>query len=302
MRFSAFTTLALVFLGAMVAAQEFDEFGGSDETASTPRRRISVTEFLLGSVAAKATPAPEFDPATVSGLTTIAGIRFSGSGCPARTVIPGLSPDFKVITLKFTRFDLKLDQYKRVRRARKTCNIRLAVRTPTGYSFSFLSTAVDGDLFLSDANIAASFTTVSYLTSIPQSRSVAVQALDLSTLTPINVGDTFYGLSENPPVPAAILYVNQNDLVSGEEPLEPSADPVPTKFTNPWWSQCPPNHGNFALGTRFERSVVAFDLGVQLERLRLTSVGYVSANSLSGRFEHGTLLDWQQCATLWNSI
>lgn len=289
MRFSAFTTAALLALGAAVSAQEFDNSGEAPV-------RLTVTQVLKNEASAKALTPPPFDGNFgASTFVTIAGVRYSGSGCPSRTVIPGIDSTFTIVTLKFYRYDLKLDQYSRALRARKTCNIRILFRSPTGYQFSAVSYAISGSLFLSSAQVGASVNSVIYLGNNARARSPAA----LNYFGPYGIP----GTPAAPPVPGtpdvALPILTDNQATDGDT-ITPG-NPVVAVFINPWWSVCPPNHGPVPLGSRFEKTTVALDTSITLTRFTRNDRAYIAQDQFSGVVEKGILLQWQDCAALWGS-
>ncbi|KAJ9136544.1 hypothetical protein NKR23_g9774 [Pleurostoma richardsiae] len=107
-----------------------------------------LTGFLFAGLAAAQSP----DPSQVQ----IAGLSFSGNGCPQGSVSTSLSSDRTVVTFGFDQFQTYIGPGTAVTDHTKNCQLHLTLRYPSGFSFAVIDSTYHGYAQL-DAGVTGTF-------------------------------------------------------------------------------------------------------------------------------------------------
>lgn len=140
--------LFLLLLASSVASKKASTIHKSSHAAS---KRASTTA-TTSSVASTASPPP-------AASVEITSINTTGTGCPSNEVSISLSTDLTTVTLGFDEFDAYIGPGVNASLHTLWCLVRLAVRYPSGYTFSVLDSTYHGFAQL-DAGVTGSFASV----------------------------------------------------------------------------------------------------------------------------------------------
>lgn len=119
------------------------------------RRIIMTLATALASALVVATSAGEASAQVAPEWVEIVDWSAGGSGCPAGSVFPVMSPDNLALTLKFREFDAQLDPTLSppVNNGSEFCNISVLLNFPAGFSYSLISATYKGRVDLGPGTI-----------------------------------------------------------------------------------------------------------------------------------------------------